>query len=423
MKIAIMGLGKSGLSAFAFLSRQKEHEIYLVNKGAPKSWAAYEIVKHLPSEQLIDQKDAEDILLSVDQIILSPGIDRKIPLIQKAIAAKVDVISEIELAFIHSDIPVVGITGTNGKTTTTTMLGEVLGKLGKDVFVCGNIGRPYCDILLEEKKYDYAIVELSSFQLESIKSFHPHIAIVLNITQNHAERYEHFEDYKNAKYNIFKNQTPQDYALVDPSLDQSHLQAKVISIKELDGFDFSNSKVVGEHNRFNFFCVYKVLEFLKLKDINERFQDFINEFKGVNLRLEFLTSFNGLKIYNDGKSTNDAATQVAVKSFQNDQDLFVILGGQLRSQTLTLNETLSGLKIKKIFAFGEAKNLIKENLSAQFDVNTFDGLEQIVELVKNRNLKGVLLFSPAFPSFDQYENYLERGEHFRELVFKLEKEA
>lgn len=419
MKIAIFGLARSGLSAYRFLKQKTDHEVFLVNQGDPKSWECYKQVKDHPEDHLIDQAGAEDLFACVDQIILSPGIPRYAPVLQKALNSRVQLISEIEFAFRHSDIPVVGITGTNGKTTTTTMIGHALELAGKKVFICGNIGRPYSELLLEQSQYDYAIVELSSFQLESIDTFHPKVSMILNITQNHAERYDGFESYHQAKYNIFKNQTNEDFVLINQGLSTEGIKGEIEQIKPLEGFDYSKSYLVGSHNKMNFYCAYKVLEYLDIDNRDEVFQKFINDFKGVELRLEFITEYNGLKIYNDGKSTNDAATLAAVSSFQDEENLYLILGGQLRSNKLTLNETLKGQKIKKVLAYGEAKDLVKENLSSDFVVETFETIADIFEMIKTTKPNGVLLFSPAFPSFDQYKDYVARGVHFSELAKAL----
>lgn len=420
MKIAIFGLARSGLSAFRYLKEKTQHEVFLVNRGAPCDWECWEQIKDdIEEDHCLNQDDACDLFASVDQLILSPGIPREHPALTHALEQKVEIISEIEFAYRHSDIPVVGITGTNGKTTITTMIGEALALAGKAAFICGNIGRPYSDILLAKEKYDYAIVELSSFQLESIKDFHPHIAILTNITPNHAERYQTFASYREAKYHIFDNQTAEDFSLIGEGLDVDSIQAQVERIHPLDHFDYSHSHLIGPHNKMNFFCAYKVCEFLGVENLSELFQKFINQFTGVAFRLQYIRSFNGLKIYNDGKSTNDAATLAAVKSFEAMGSLYLALGGQPRSHTTTLNTTLKDLAITEIFAFGEASELICKAMENEFKVRSFKNLEEMFSYIKSAKLAGNFLFSPAFPSFDQYKNYELRGEHFTNLARNL----
>jgi UDP-N-acetylmuramoylalanine--D-glutamate ligase len=414
MKIAIFGMGRSGQSVYKFLTKKTNEEVFVVSQNDPKSWECFDLVKN-NLQNCFNQNSASSILSKMDLIVLSPGIPRYASELELALNENVPVISEIEFAFRHSDIPVVGITGTNGKTTTTTMIQNVLEKFDKKAFACGNIGIPYTDILLTDETYDYAIVELSSFQLESIDTFHPHISVIINITKSHMERYESVNDYKNAKLNILKNQDSNDYVISGIDVETA---AQVISIKALDSFDYSKSKIIGEHNKFNFFCAYEVCRLLNLAELDKIFQSFIDEFSGVSLRLEYICNFDDLNIYNDGKSTNDAATVAAVDSFLGDESLYLILGGQLRSKEMTLPKSLKDKSIKQIFVFGEAKELLKEKL-VEFDIICFDGLDDIFKYVKGSNLKGNLLFSPAFPSFDQYKNYEERGAKFTELMNKL----
>jgi len=410
MKIAIFGMARSGQSVFKFLTKKSTDEVFVINQGEPTSWECYELVKgHL--DHCYKQSEALDLLAQMDLIVLSPGIPRYVEELKLALETGVSVISEIEFAYRYSDIPVIGITGTNGKTTTTTMIKEALESFGKRAFACGNIGIPFTEILLSDESYDYAVVELSSFQLESIDTFHPFISIIINITKSHMERYDSIEDYKNAKLNILKNQNSSDYAICGLEV---QTDAKVIEIKPLKSFDFTKSKVIGEHNKYNFFCAYEVCRLLSLPDLDTTFQSFIDDFKGVSLRLEYIGEYQGLSIYNDGKSTNDAATVAAVNSFLSSEGLYLILGGQLRSGDISLQKSLGGKKIKKILAFGEARDVIKKELK-EYDVICFESLEYIFDYVCSNNLKGSLLFSPAFPSFDQYKNYEIRGARFTQL--------
>lgn len=414
MKIAIFGMARSGQSVFKHIIHKTSDEVFCVNQGDPNSWSCFDLVReHI--DKCYAQSNSANILSDMDLIVLSPGIPRSVKELDLAHSRKIPVISEIEYAFRHSDIPVVGITGTNGKTTTTTMIAQALEQFDKKPFICGNIGIPYTDLLLAQKGFDFAIVELSSFQLESIDKFHPNIAILINITNSHMERYDSVSDYTQAKMNIFKNQTSKDFAITGVDV---KTQAQKINIEALDGFDFSHSKIIGEHNKYNFFCAYKVCEILKLSDLDVNFQKFINSFKGVGLRLEYVSEYNGLSIYNDSKSTNDAATVAAVDSFSKSENLYLILGGQLRSNDLTLESSLKNKSITKIFAFGEAARLIK-NVIKEYDVIVFENLEEIFDYLKNNNLSGNLLFSPAFPSFDQFDNYEDRGARFNELANQL----
>lgn len=414
MKIAIFGLARSGMSVYKYLKTQADIEVVLVNQGEPETWSVYEDIKD-DNAQLVGQDDAEVLLAKMDKIILSPGIPREHKSLRLALNRGIPVLSEIEFAFTHSDIPVIGITGTNGKTTTTTMIGEALSKFNLDVFICGNIGRPYSDILLETKDYDYAIVELSSFQLESIVDFHPHIALILNITENHTERYTDFEDYKKAKFEITKNQNLNDYLLTNEIINS---KAQVLPIKDLEGFDFRKSKLIGEHNKKNFYCAYKVCEILKLPRLDLTFQEFIDSFRGVEYRLQFIKESKNLSFYNDAKSTNDEATLAAISSFDSKSKLHLILGGKLRSEKVYIQDKLDLENIETLYVFGEAKEVLKQNLKHK-NIRVFENISEVLMDIKSSCLEGIVLFSPAFPSFDQYKDYMARGEDFTKKVNDL----
>lgn len=417
MKIAIFGLARSGLAALKFLVNNTEHEVFAINQGNARSWANFEEVsKYISLDHCISQSLADDFLASIDRIILSPGISRQNKTLEKAIKANVEIISEIELAFEYSKTPVIAITGTNGKTTTSTMVAQVLERSGKKVFLGGNIGTSYCEIF-NDSNYDYAVIEVSSFQLETIKTFKPQIAMLLNITQNHAERYDSIQDYADAKYKLFKNMGSSEKVLLGKGLSSSTIKSQVTYIEDLSSFDFSKSRLVGQHNKKNFFCAWKVLEFLEINNRQEIMQNFIHEFTGVSYRLEFVGESAKLKFYNDAKSTNNDATKSAVMAFQGlGYNLYLIVGGKLRSENIDLIDALNGLLIKEVFAIGEASQKIYETFQSQFKTSKFKDLEAVFEHIKNLDPKGVVLFSPAFPSFDQYENYEKRGEHFNTLV-------
>ena len=424
MKIAIFGLARSGMAAMRYLLTKNNVEIFLINQGRPSSWNAWQEINGLSQTHKIsidhcfDQEEAAGILAEMDQIILSPGIPREHKSLVQAITAGVPVISEIEFAYINSDIPVIAITGTNGKTTTATMVAQVLERAGLKVFLGGNIGRPYCEIF--DDFYDYAVIEVSSFQLESIETFRPKIAMILNITPNHTERYETFEEYAQAKYNIFKNMRVDDHALIDVDLDTASITAQLHYIKALEEFDFSKSHLVGSHNKENFYCAWKVLELLKVDNAQSVMQEFINHFPGVKYRLQYVGNYQGLKIYNDAKSTNNAATESAVRAFQDENcNLYLILGGKLRSDKVDIVESIRGLKIQEIFVMGEARTLLQKNLEYEFKVQSFEGLADIFEMLAVKKLQGNLLFSPAFPSFDQYKDYEHRGEDFTQRAKNL----
>jgi UDP-N-acetylmuramoylalanine--D-glutamate ligase len=424
-KVAIFGMGKSGLAAVK-LAKKLGLDIHAVNKGPVEAWLHAEGLDQVisPGEAYCEEDFAQHFP-QMDEIILSPGIPLSHPALKAAIAAHVPIISEIEFAWRHSkDIPVIAVTGTNGKTTTTTMIAEVLKKAGKKVFCGGNIGIPYCELPLSEQKVDYAVIEVSSFQLETIKAFHPRIGFILNIFPNHSERYDEMIEYARAKFRLLNNMSDKDHVVLgldNPFLNEienhpvqkSFFKTGHLSEDFRSKFDFSQALVRGEHNEANFFCAYKVLELLAIEPRDELFQSFINEFPGVAHRLEYVLNYHGLILYNDAKSTNALATTTAIKAFKDSlAPLYLILGGKLRNEADTLLPDLLPYKnqITRIFTIGDVAQRLEKELGEHFKVTVSSDLKKVFQTLKAEGLKGNLVFSPAFPSFDQFKNYVHRGE-------------
>ncbi len=426
-KVAIFGMGKSGKSAL-LLAKKKNQEVYAVNKGPVDSWFyAEKLDKVLELSSCYSEDDFSEHFHKMDEIVISPGIPVTHMALKGAVEAGVPIISEIEYAYRETKkIPVIAITGTNGKTTTTTMITEALQKAGKKVFCGGNIGVPYCDLALSEEKVDYAIIEVSSFQLETIKEFHPHIAMILNIFPNHSERYDSVYEYAKAKFRIVMNMNESDHLILGTENSyleeiKNHIVQKSYFTKghlpEDFRFNFSHAKVRGEHNEANFYAAYKVLELLDIQNLNILFQEFINEFSGVAHRLEYVLQKDGLTLYNDAKSTNSLATTTAIKAFQEaPEPLYLILGGKLRGQNDRLLPDLLPYKdkITQIFTIGDVCERLYEELHHDFKVVRAYELKSVFEMCKTQKLKGHLVFSPAFPSFDQFKSYVHRGECFKE---------
>ncbi|MGE3609760.1 MAG: UDP-N-acetylmuramoyl-L-alanine--D-glutamate ligase [Bacteriovoracaceae bacterium] len=428
-KVAIFGMGKSGKAAVELAKKYKQ-DLYAVNKGPVDSWFyAEKLEKILEPCSCYSEEDFAAHFHKMDEIVISPGIPTTHPALKKAVEKGVPIISEIEYAYRYCrDVPVIAITGTNGKTTTTTMITEALRLAGKKVFCGGNIGVPYCELALSEEKVDYAVIEVSSFQLETIKDFHPHIALILNVFPNHSERYDDIRDYALAKFNITKNMTKEDFIILgteNPYLNElkaDHLQRSYFTKGDLPKefkvkFDFNQARVRGEHNEANFYAAYRVLELLGISDLDKVFQQFINEFSGVAHRLEFVLSKDGLTVYNDAKSTNSLATTTAIKAFkESPSPLYLILGGKLRNEADKLLPDLLPFKdkIHTIFTIGDVTERLLNELKGDFRVEPAYDLKTVFKRVKEQNLKGDLVFSPAFPSFDQFKNYVDRGERFKE---------
>lgn len=269
------------------------------------------------------------------------------------------------------------------------------------------------------------MIEVSSFQLETIKEFHPTIGLILNIFPNHSERYDDVHDYARAKFRMLMNMDAKDHLILgteNPYLDdiKDHTSHKLfftkgsLPVEFLSKFNFSRARVKGEHNEANFFAAYEVLRLLKIDHLDVLFQKFIETFAGVSHRLEFVLEKDGLSIYNDAKSTNALATTTAIKAFKDAKEpLYLILGGKLRNESDKLLPDLLPFKdkIEKIYTIGDVTERLFEELKNDFKVEKSHDLKTVLQMVKGT--KGNLVFSPAFPSFDQFKNYVDRGEKFK----------
>lgn len=429
--VAIFGMARSGLSAVKLL-KEFALTVHVVNEGKVENWYTKSGVNQwLDMDHCHDQDQSEELFGNVDLVILSPGIPRTHKALVLAQKRNIPIISEIELAYwFTKEIPVIAITGTNGKTTTTTMIEQSLKRVGKRVFCGGNIGIPYCDMalkVLNGEKFDFAVIEVSSFQLESISRFHPLIAFILNLTPNHSERYQGVEDYGKAKLRITMNLLSTDHLIigveagivnewVKDSPAKKHSFSKTNLPQDFLGkFDFSKGVLVGKHNKANYYCAWLVHEILQTDDRQQKFQTFINEFVGVEHRLEYVGDFSGLKIYNDAKSTNGEATRTALTAFENGTPVYLVVGGKLRNETDRFLPDIVSFKerVTKIFTIGETAERLYEELKNSFQVECAHDLDSLILKVKEQNLKGDLVFSPGHPSFDQFTSYVNRGDTFK----------
>lgn len=433
-RVSVFGMGKSGVAAVRLL-KTAGLETHAINEGAVDVWRTKDGLESVLSRDFMHtQDDAQEVFASSGLIIISPGIPTTHPALAMANAAGVPLISEIELAYwFCRHVPVIAITGTNGKTTTTTMIFEALKLAGKKVFCGGNIGVPYCDMALKVlagESFDYAVIEVSSFQLETIREFHPRIGLMLNLTPNHSERYQGLEDYGRAKLRLLLNMQAGDDLIVGEEAGDwvtwsegtkatRHIFAKKnLPADFLKRFDFTKGVLVGGHNRANYFCAWKTLSLLGIGGLDALFQTFIETFPGVEHRLEYVGTFNGLKVYNDAKSTNGEATRTALAAFEGTEDLFLVVGGKLRNETDKLLPDLLPFKtrVKKIFTIGMTTERLVKELSGEFNVEAAHTLDQLLEMAKRQKLTGNLVFSPAHPSFDQFKSYVDRGTQFKQKV-------
>lgn len=448
-QIAIFGLGVSGLSALKLLATlypQLKSKLHVVNEGEIKNWKQlpqvlkYVEIKNCHSE---DGPDTSHLLSVCSFIILSPGVASTHPSLQKAHLFNVPLWSEIELGFCFVTNPIIAITGTNGKTTTTTMLGDILKNACKKVFVGGNIGVPLCDYALQDEFVDCVVLELSSFQLESIHHFKADIAMILNLSLNHGERYSSLDSYGEAKWRVTNHMAFKDFLLFDESCDFLINKIKkvpfstwgiktkrVADLKSIfqKKYDLTSFQLVGDHNFTNLFFAVKAAELFfqrffpgqNEEDIlKEAVAKTIKDFAGVPHRIQKIPCSKKYLAFNDAKSTNWDATLTAVSAVYSPlSPLWLIVGGQPRGQGEEMESFLKEVKgkISLFLSFGESSNFVEKEIFDTFPLKKFRTLADVIKFVDQENFQGTLLFSPAFPSFDQYKNYAERGEHFIKLL-------
>lgn len=442
-KVLVLGLAKSGVSAAKLL-----HELgalVTVNDGKPfdENPEAQELlslgIKVITGSHPIKLLDEEFSLM-----VKNPGIPYSHPLVAKAQEMGIPVITEVELAYEVAECPIIGITGTNGKTTTTTMTGLLL-NAGADQGIArlaGNIGYPASGVAQEAKPEDKIVMELSSFQLMGITDFRPHIAVITNIYEAHIDYHGTRKEYVKAKWNLQKNMTEKDYLILN--WNQSELQelaqrtkARVLpfSTKEVleDGvyaddysiyykkekiMEISELGVPGKHNVENALAAISVAKLYGIS--NEAIRETLHFFHGVPHRTQYVGEIQGRKFYNDSKATNILATKMALSGFETTK-VVLLAGGLDRGNTF--DELIPSLKgIKAMVVFGQTKEkLMDAGKKAGIEtIVTADSVEQAVPLALENSTDGdVVLLSPANASWDQYPNFETRGNRFMEAVNRL----
>ncbi|MCY3624534.1 MAG: UDP-N-acetylmuramoyl-L-alanine--D-glutamate ligase [Candidatus Dadabacteria bacterium] len=370
-----------------------------------------------------------------DTIVLSPGVRFDLPEIRNARVAGKTVISEIELAWNFLSKPVIGITGTNGKTTTTSLLSEMLKRSGIRIFTGGNIGTPLISVAEKDDEYDFLLLELSSFQLQGIKDFSPHIAVILNISPNHLDHHSSMEEYEAAKLGLFANQKENDWAVFnadDPAVlkGSNSFRAKKISFgtgqektdvycKEDEivfgelSFYLRNSALVGEHNKENIMAAVAVAGVLGCQ--RDPVQKSINEFRPLPHRMEFVLTTRGVDVYNDSKSTTPFATLRAIESLP--PPIILIAGGKDKGIDYNCLKDAVASKVKALVLIGETREKIRAQLGDLAQTTCADSLKEATQnAFELSNAGDTLLFSPGCSSFDMFGSYEERGNLFKEIV-------
>jgi UDP-N-acetylmuramoylalanine--D-glutamate ligase len=429
LNIAILGAGESGVGA-AILALQKGHQVFVSDKGQIKDNYAEELSQlGIPFEA---GSHDEARILAADLVIKSPGIPDKAPLMQAILAKGIPVIAEIEFAARYTQNFTVGITGSNGKTTTTNLLYHLLATAGLDVAMGGNVGKSFARILAE-RDYPYYVLELSSFQLEGIVDYRPNISMILNITPDHLDRYEYqMEKYAAAKFNIVKQQRGSDFFLYNADDEQSGgkrehyptaAQAVAISANLIEGsllnvdgykFDMQTTALMGRHNYMNALFAVKTCLLMGLDPAS--IQEGLNSFVNAPHRLEKVAEIAGVEFINDSKATNVDSVFYALQAMS--RPTIWIVGGQDKGNDYSPLFEFVADKVKAIVCMGVDNSKIIQAFTGQCDtiVETRSAQQAVEQSYKLAETGDTVLLSPACASFDLFKNYEDRGEQFKAAV-------
>jgi UDP-N-acetylmuramoylalanine--D-glutamate ligase len=445
-KVLIIGAARSGIASARFLA--DKGAIVALNDQKPiEKWSAEALALREIGVGLLPGEAPSWLLDQLDLVVVSPGVPATIIPIRYAERAGAEVIGEVELAARYLKGRIVAITGSNGKTTTTSLIGELLGNAGLPTQVGGNIGNALISMVESSRDDGWTVVELSSFQLETIKTLRPSIAIVLNVTPNHMDRYETFNDYAAAKHRIFMNQTEEDVAVLnadDPTVSSwaSGLRAKVMNFsvrKELERGVFLNGdelvfrwdegeqdllrigemKLRGLHNVEN--VAAALAAGIAAGASIESMRETVKQFNPVEHRLEFVDEIRGVRFYNDSKATSVDATLKALEAFAGDPGKVVlILGGRGKKAPYEPLAKLVRDKVRKLVLIGEDAETIATDLGEYASFERASDMKDAVARSFAAAEKGdVVLLAPACASFDMFESFEHRGKVFKADVANL----
>jgi len=439
-KVAVIGLGKSGIAASKLLRSKGAYVMAFDLKTSEEIKEIREVLEPLGVEVHCGPYKVE-LLEEVSLVVLSPGVNPQAPLWLGLKRRGTKVIGELELGYWFTDEPIVAVTGTNGKSTTTSLIGHILQSYGRKVFVGGNLGVPLCEYVLSGKKVELLVLEVSSFQLETIEVFRPKVSVFLNISDDHFDRHPNFEAYLSAKLRIFENQMGDDFAVLnrdDPNVwaISTKLRPQVIPFSKSplsgEGVWYAGDRIkwrlmgkegeipfggglLGWHNLENVLASVAVGLVL---GVNEgAMAEALLNFKPLPHRVEFVREFRGVKFYDDSKATNPHATLKALESMQG--PVVLIAGGQNKGLDLKSLRTKVE-KVRAVVAIGEAAPEVEEAFVGAVPVVRAYDMEDAVRKAFALSEPGdSVLLSPACASFDMFRDYKHRGEEFKRAVWKL----
>lgn len=435
--ILIVGLGLSGVAAAKFLHGMGKKVTLADTKDEKALAEPLRALGGIPYKACFGPHRREDFLAH-PMIVVSPGVDTEMPLFKEARAAGIRVIGEMELACPFIEAPIIAITGTNGKTTVTTLMGQVFERAFGDVFVGGNIGNPLINYVMEGRKARFVIIEVSSFQLETIETFKPKAALLLNITEDHLDRYRSYDEYITAKYRIFENQGPEDFAILNSDLTPgTGIKAKRFAFSSRpmtgEGAFFSDgtlqviigdrayryprdlSPLVGIHNTENLLAVLLTSHLFNIDQ--GCIEEVVRSFRGLAHRVEFVRELEGVKYFNDSKATNVDAAKRALEGIPG--RVILIAGGKDKGGSYGAVAHLMD-RVKALVLFGEGRERILRELGGLTSPYVEETLRDAVERARSLAEEGdTVLFSPMCSSFDMFRDYKDRGNQFKAFVGSL----
>ncbi len=443
MRLVVLGGGESGVGT-AILGKKQGYEVFVSDFGKIKE--SYKEVLVINGIDWEEEQHTEDLILNADIVMKSPGIPEKSPIVKKLMGAGIKVISEIEFAKPFTEALTIGITGSNGKTTTTMLTHHLLKSAGLNVGLGGNIGKSFA-WQVAENKYDAYVLELSSFQLDGILQYKPDIAIITNISPDHLDRYEYkYQNYIDSKFRITMNQTENDYLIYDADdeasakwLKNNKTKAKLIPFSLTKSFDegasINNNKMEikinqeeftmeteyialeGKHNMKNAMAASSVAKLMQIR--NATIRESLSNFQGVEHRLEKVLKIQNVQYINDSKATNVNATFFALDSMN--VPTVWIVGGVDKGNDYNELMSLVREKVKAIICLGIDNRKIIEAFGNVVDIMVeVNNMSDAVKTAQRLTEKGdSVLLSPACASFDLFENYEDRGKQFKQAVHNL----
>lgn len=438
-RIVVLGAGESGVGA-ARLAKIKGYQVFVSDKGKIKKGARNVLSNH--EIEWEENKHTESLILNADEIIKSPGIPDDVPLLIKAREKGIPVISEIEFAYRYTDAKIIAITGSNGKTTTTMLTYHILKNAGRDVEMAGNVGKSMAGLLVDHDP-EILVLELSSFQLDGMVDFKPDIAILMNITPDHLDRYDYkFENYIDSKMKLVKNQGPEDAFIynaddevIRTAMEKLEIHSKkypfsieqkvekgayienetvIINLKQKITMSLHKIALQGKHNTYNTMASGIAANLVEIR--KENIRESLSDFKNIPHRLEHVGKVNGIEFINDSKATNINSTWYALDTVKG--PLVWIVGGIDKGNNYAMIEKMVAEKVKAIVCLGKDNKKIIEAFEDIIEpIEEASSAEEAVSKAYYLARPGEkVLLSPACASFDLFESYEDRGDKFKKAV-------